>query len=179
MFIKLKQMKIFKRVKQQHPVKAIAEKFRILERLEKGSLLFWDKKKRQLLISLSLASIYLPDQKKWRSFLENVNQWIYYRESSDAWEELFKSKETEELRKATRKFSMLSKADMRRIRQEARMSVDVSAINKPEVLPYQFVVVSGAVIHAGENAVLAGIYKDGVFDIIPWKEIARQARSIC
>ena len=83
-------------------LKAFADRFSTLDRLEQSGLLVWDQKQRRLFISQSLALLMMKDAESWVNFVTNVFQWLYYQQAQEAWNAHFLKEELAAVRRAAR-----------------------------------------------------------------------------
>ena len=93
----------------------------IFEKLSRRGLIFWRKKDKILIIEEYLAILKMSEGRD--GFLKFLNQVATWQNSilvQEAYENYFLKVETEAVRKAQRKYANLTKADIMRIRQEAR-----------------------------------------------------------
>lgn len=94
---------------------------RIFQKWENHRLIYWRRKDKLLLIEESLAAVELS---KGREFFIDFLTKAALRQNSHILDEAYEAHrlkiETEAVRKARARFAMLTKADLQRIRQQAR-----------------------------------------------------------
>lgn len=103
----------------------------IFEKLSRLGVIFWRKKDNILVIEEYFAKIKLAEGREgFLKFLNQVATWQNNILIQEAYSAHCLTVETEAVRKAQRKFALLTKADIQRIRQNARD-------NMPVILPEQ------------------------------------------
>ena len=115
----------FRRKKKQkialQTLRDLHEMVGILDKWERHGLIFWRRKDNILIIEEYVALLKLAEGRK--GFLKFLNQIVVWQ-SSKLIDEVYETHsikvETDAVRKAQRKFANLTKADIMRIRQEAR-----------------------------------------------------------
>lgn len=93
----------------------------ILDKWARHGLIFWRRKDNVLIIEEYVALLKLAEGRK--GFLKFLNQIVVWQSSKlidEAYETHSIKVETDAVRKAQRKYANLTKADIQRIRQEAR-----------------------------------------------------------
>lgn len=103
----------------------------ILDKWARHGLIFWRRKDNILIIEESVALLKLVEGRK--GFLKFLNQIAVWQSSQlidEAYETHRIKVETEAVRKAQRKFANLTKADIMRIRQEARENLPMLPIEQ-------------------------------------------------
>lgn len=102
-------------------LKDIAFVISVFDKFEREGLITWRQKDKILIIEESLAVMKLAEGKKgFQNFLNQAALWQNDRIISEAYEARRIKVETDAVRKAQRKYANLTKADIMRIRQEAR-----------------------------------------------------------
>ena len=102
-------------------LKEIAFVISAFDKFERIGLIIWRQKDKILIIEESLAVMKLAEGKKgFQNFLNQAVLWQNDRIIRDAYEERRIKVETDAVRKAQRDYANLTKADIQRIRQEAR-----------------------------------------------------------
>ena len=119
----------------------------ILDKWERHGLIFWRRKDNILILEEYVALLKLAEGRK--GFLKFLNQIVVWQNSKlidEAYESHSIKVETEAVRKAQRKFANLTKADIMRIRQEARENMPMLPIEQLDYVKEFdiFVVRSGA-----------------------------------
>lgn len=125
----------FKRNNQLKMLRAIAATFAILDEFAKRGIIHYHttvpagspagKKQGSLLIEESLAVLKLSEGADgFMHFLEQVAQWQTYKLIQEAYEAHRIDVEAKAVREAKKKYAILSKADIDRIRQHARDTMD-------------------------------------------------------
>lgn len=118
----------FKRNKQLKELQALSASFAILDEFERRGILHYHRPKvsdssavGSLLIEESLATLKLAEGAEgFRKFLNQVAQWQNYRLLQEAYEAHRIDIEAKAVREAKKKYAVLTKADIQRIRQNAR-----------------------------------------------------------
>ena len=117
--------------KQQRELHDLIQMNAILDKLSRRGLIFWRKKDNILLIEECFVTLKLTEGRK--GFLKFLNQ-VAVWQSSKLIEEAYESHridvETAAVRKAQKQFANLTKADITRIRQEARANMPMLPIEK-------------------------------------------------
>ena len=119
----------------------------ILDKWARHGLIFWRCKDNILIIEEYVALLKLAEGRK--GFLKFLNQIVVWQNSKlidEAYESYSMKVETEAVRKAQRKYANLTKADIMRIRQEARENMPMLPIEQLDYIKEFdiFVVRSGA-----------------------------------
>lgn len=149
-------------------------KISICTNLMQQGLLYIDVKSRHVVISDTLAVLYLDDQQRWTNFLTNLQLWFVYQESQLGWQKIFHDVEVKAVREARKKYAMLTPLQERTIRNEARNAVDIDTLPAPKLAAYDFII-SSDVSNGSEPKITAvGRYEDGRFDMVPYEELKQQ-----
>ena len=110
-----KKKKVFKELKD------IAFVISVFDKFERIGLITWRQKDKILIIEESLAVMKLAEGKKgFQNFLNQAALWQNERIISEAYETRRIKVETDAVRNAQKDYANLTKADIHRIRQEAR-----------------------------------------------------------
>ena len=112
-------------------LKDLAAMMAIFEKWSRQGVIFWRKKDKILIIEEYLAILKMSEGRD--GFLKFLNQVAIWQNSilfQEAYEAYFLKVETEAVRKAQRKFANLTKADIMRIRQEARENMQMLPIEQ-------------------------------------------------
>ena len=116
-------------------LKDLAAMMAIFEKLSRRGAIFWRKKDKILIIEEYLAMLKMSEGRE--GFLKFLNQVAIWQNSilfQEAYESYFLKAETEAVRKAQRKLANLTKADIMRIRQEARENMPMLPLEKLEYI---------------------------------------------
>ena len=141
----------FRRKKKQkialQTLRDLHEMVGILDKWARHGLIFWRRKDNILIIEEYVALLKLAEGRK--GFLKFLNQIVVWQNSKlidEAYETHSIKVETEAVRKAQRKFANLTKADIMRIRQEARENMPMLPVEQLDYIKEFdiFVVRSGA-----------------------------------
>lgn len=117
-----------KHLKELHD---LAQMNAILEKLSRRGLIFWRKKDNILLIEECFVMLKLAEGRKgFLNFLNQVAAWQSSKLIFDAYEAHRINVESSAVREAQKQYSNLTKADIRRIRQEARVNMPELPIEK-------------------------------------------------
>lgn len=120
--------------KTEKELRDLSAVFSILDEFEKRGVIHWQRKNKVLLIEEVLGTLKVAEGRDgFLRFLNQVSMWQNYRLLAEAYESLRLKVETEAVRKARAQFAMLTKADMQRIRQNARENMEMMP---PERLEY-------------------------------------------
>lgn len=102
-------------------LKDLAAMTAIFEKWSRWGVVFWRKKDKILIIEEYLAMLKMSEGRDgFLKFLNQVAMWQNNNIAQEAYETHRLKVETEAVRKAQRKYANLTKADIQRIRQEAR-----------------------------------------------------------
>lgn len=115
-----------KKKKTEKELRDLSAVFSILDEFEKRGLIHWQRKNKVLLIEEVLGTLKVAEGRDgFLRFLNQVSMWQNHRLLAEAYEAHRLKVETEAVRKAQARFSMLTKADMQRIRQNARENMEM------------------------------------------------------
>lgn len=115
-----------KKKKMEKELRDLSAVFSILDEFEKRGVIHWQRKNKVLLIEEVLATLKVAEGRDgFLRFLNQVSMWQNHRLLAEAYESLRLKVETEAVRKARAQFAMLTKADMQRIRQNARENMEM------------------------------------------------------
>ena len=107
----------------------------ILDKWARHGLIFWRRKDKLLIIEETVALIKLAEGRKgFLKFLNQIAVWQSSKLIDEAYESHSIKVETEAVRKAQRKYANLTKADIMRIRQEARENMSMLPIEQLEYI---------------------------------------------
>ncbi len=128
---------LFKSKKQKKQEKALQnlhnlhEMVGILDKWARYGLIFWRRKDNILIIEESVALLKLAEGRKgFLKFLNQIAVWQSSKLIDEAYESHSIKVETEAVREAQRKLANLTKADIMRIRQEARDNMPMLPIEQ-------------------------------------------------
>ena len=103
----------------------------IFEILSRRGVIFWRKKDKILIIEEYFAKLKMSEGREgFLKFLNQVATWHNNIIIQEAYESYFLKLETEAVREAQRKYANLTKADIMRIRQEARENMPMLPIEQ-------------------------------------------------
>ena len=103
----------------------------IFEILSRRGVIFWRKKDKILIIEEYFAKLKMAEGREgFLKFLNQVATWHNNIIIQEAYESYFLKLETEAVREAQRKYANLTKADIMRIRQEARENMPMLPIEQ-------------------------------------------------
>ena len=107
----------------------------ILDELAMDGLIFWRRKDKLLIIEEAVALMKLAEGRKgFLKFLNQIAVWQSSKLIDEAYETHSIKVETDAVRKAQRKYANLTKADIMRIRQEARENMPMLPIEQLEYI---------------------------------------------
>lgn len=109
----------------------LAQMKAILEKLSRRGLIFWRKKDKILLIEECFVMLKLAEGREgFLKFLNQVAVWQNSKLIDEAYESHRINVETAAVRKASQQFANLTKADIQRIRQNAREEMPMLSVEK-------------------------------------------------
>lgn len=107
-------------------LKEIAFIISVFDKFERKGLITWRQKDKILIIEVALAVMKLAEGRKgFQNFLNQAAIWQNERIISEAYEARRIKIETSAVRKAQKDYAHLTKADIHRIRQEARETMEM------------------------------------------------------
>ena len=116
-------------------VQDLAAMIGIFEILSRRGVVFWRKKDNILIIEECFAMLKMAEGREgFLKFLNQVAVWQSPKLIDEAYETHILKVETDAVRKAQRKFANLTKADIMRIRQEARENMPMLPIEQLEYI---------------------------------------------
>ena len=124
--------KFWKSKNSKKELKNIAEVFGYMESMQRQGLVYWQERNRRLLIH---------KEKTWRNFLHNCYLWQSSKLLSEAHGREIERQTTAALQEARKKYAVLTKADMERIRRAVLNEYDGMKV-KVKVEPFDFFVVA-------------------------------------
>lgn len=126
---KKKQKKALQNLRDLH------EMVEILDKWARHGLIFWRRKDKLLIIEEYVALIKLAEgQKGFLNFLNQIAVWQSSKLIDEAYETHSIKVETDAVRKAQRKYANITKADIMRIRQEARENMPMIPLEQLEYI---------------------------------------------
>lgn len=162
---------------ESNPQLEMLQKISIITRFAKSGLLFIDIKDKKVVISASLASIFLVSNEKWTNFLTNLQLWFVYKASQMLWNQLFLTAEAKAVQQARKKYPLLTKLQEAEIRQKARHEIDIDQVKPPKLEPFDFII-STELTDGNEPAIIAvGRYDNGKFDMTPVEMVQDQMNN--
>lgn len=126
---------IFKRKKKKQlkELNQLSQAFAIITEFGRRGLIHWQVKDKILLIEESLAVVQMAQgEEAFKRFLNHAANWQNFRLIRDAYDQTRIDFEAQAVREAQQKEGNLSKADIQRIRQNARSRLGVIPV---ELLP--------------------------------------------
>lgn len=112
--------------KQLRTIRNISTMFGILDIFAQRGFLYWKEKEKLLLIEESFAILKISEGKEgFKKFLDQVVAWQNYKLFNAAYEQYVLEIETRAVRSAQKDNPNLTNADIYRIRQHARTTMDV------------------------------------------------------
>ena len=116
-------------------LKDLAAMTAIFEKWSRRGVVFWRKKDKILIIEEYLAMLKMSEGRDgFLKFLNQVAMWQNNNIAQEDYETHRLKVETEAVRKAQRKYANLTKADIQRIRQEARENMPMLPIEQLEYI---------------------------------------------
>ena len=130
-----KSKKKKKQEKDLQNLRDLHEMVGILDKWARHGLIFWRRKDKLLIIEESVALIKLAEGRKgFLNFLNQVAVWQSSKLIDEAYETHSIKVETDAVRKAQRKYANITKADIMRIRQEARENMPMIPLEQLEYI---------------------------------------------
>lgn len=125
-------------------LRSLSDGFSLLSRLEQGGLLWFDEKNRRLMIEQSLTLVMInTGVEGWANFLRNCFLWQYERECRKAWDKYIRDEELNAVRRAAKKYAMMSRRDIDRVKDARRKEIQEGDIKPPKVEGFEFFVIGG------------------------------------
>lgn len=122
-----------KKNNQKRVLKGLTFVFTILDEFSRRGLIHWQAKDKSLLIEETLANLKLAEGREgFKLFLEQIATWQNYKLFQDAYETKRIELETSAIRLAKKQYALLNKADIARIRLNARdglQEIDIASLN--------------------------------------------------
>ena len=134
-------------------LKDLAAMMAIFENLSRQGVIFWRKKDKILIIEEYLAILKMSEGRDgFLKFLNQVATWQNNILIQEAYESYFLKVETDAVRKAQRKYASLTKADVMRIRQEARENMPMLPLEQLDYIKEFDIFVVGAKAPSAQDA---------------------------
>ena len=177
--------RLYKRREEKARLKelgVLVRNFAALEKLEKGGMLAFDVKSRRLFVEQPLAIVMMKDAESWQNFMRNVFQWLYYKQCQEAWDGFLQREELKAVREATKKYALMTRADIERVKRARREEVAASDVTAPKVEPFEFFVIRDTGVTTESQPALPGgeILAVGnfnpeteVLEIATWEEVRK------
>ena len=125
----------------------------IFEILSRRGVVFWRKKDNILIIEECFAMLKMAEGREgFLKFLNQVAVWQSSKLIDEAYETHILKVETDAVRKAQRKYANLTKADIMRIRQEARENMQMLPIEQLEYIKEFDIFVVRASVPSAQDA---------------------------
>ena len=147
-----------KKKKTEKELRDLSAVFSILDEFEKRGVIHWQRKNKVLLIEEVLGTLKVAEGRDgFLRFLNQVSMWQNHRLLAEAYESLRLKVETEAVRKARAQFAMLTKADMQRIRQNARENMEMIPIEQLDYIKeFDIFIVRASALSAQDATVESG-----------------------
>jgi len=165
-----------KKKKRQKGLESLASKYASLDQMAKSGMISINISSSRVFFSATLASLYMAKEKKWTGFLNIVRPWFEYKVREELRNRYFKDVEAKAVRNARKKYAVLTKEEIREIRDNARSSVNVDDISAPEIGSFEFFIASGTVITPKSEVIVVGTYAKGEFAMMPYEDIVRSVK---
>ena len=127
-------------LQQQQQLNDLNDKFKYLDNLKKSGLLSYDEKLRRLYVDETLVTLFMSTPGAWKNFMTNIFNWLFLKESSKAYTEFFLQEEIDAVRKEKKKYAMLTRADIQRIKDARRAEIQQSDMPEIKPKPFEFFV---------------------------------------
>lgn len=121
---------------QQKILSDVNDRFQNLEKLKKAGMITFDAKLRRLYIDETIATLFMSTSEGWKNFMTNVFNWIFLKESNKVYNDFFLQEELAAVRKEKKKYAVLTRADIQRIKDARRKEIQQS--DMPEIKPKKF-----------------------------------------
>ena len=142
-----------------------------LQQLSRRGLLYVDIKQRKVIITSTLAVLFMGDKERWDGFMSNVNLWFHYTASQLLWNKIFLDEEIKAVREARKKYASLTSLQERTIRFDARKNIDPSVLPAPKIASFDFIVSSDIADGKDASVIVVGRYDKGKLTMVPFDEL--------
>ena len=165
---------------QQKILSDVNDRFQNLEKLKKAGMITFDAKLRRLYIDETIATLFMSMSEGWKNFMTNVFNWIFLKESNKVYNDFFLQEELAAVRKEKKKYAVLTRADIQRIKDARRQEIQQS--DMPEIKPkkFEFFVLRKEISVKEQEVPGAEILAVGDYDgenseisMADWKEVQR------
>ena len=165
---------------QQKILSDVNESFQSLEKLKKAGLITFDAKLRRLYIDETIATLFMTTAEGWKNFMTNVFNWIFLKESNKVYNDFFLQEEIAAVRKEKKKYAVLTRADIQRIKDARRKEIQQSDMPEIKPQPFEFFVLRHELSTKeqevpGAEILVVGDYDGATAEIsmADWKEVQR------
>ena len=116
----------------------------------------------------------------WKNFMTNVFNWIFLKESNKVYNDFFLQEEIAAVRKEKKKYAVLTRADIQRIKDARRKEIQQSDMPEIKPQPFEFFVLRHELSTKeqevpGAEILVVGDYDGATAEIsmADWKEVQR------
>lgn len=157
--------------------------FKELEDIEQHGLISLDVQKHRVLIEENMAMIMMNTPDLWIRFLTALYQYTWYKYYERKYQQWRTEEGAKAVMEARKKYSMLTKADILRIKEARWMKMQLDSVQMPKVEPLEFYLVridaERMADEKKENDVPAGDvtivgrydYEGNIMEMATWKEM--------
>ena len=145
----------------------------LLEKIFQSGQLSFDKNSNRLFMTHPLAALLMangPDG--WVHSVHNISQYIYWHNSQQKWENLFREEELAAVRHALAENPDLNRQDIDRIKRARRSEIALSDMEPPKVEPFEFFIMPDS-IKTTVEPMAVGNYdpNTGEMEVATWEEV--------
>lgn len=138
--------------------------FASFEQAERSRMVFVDMVNRRVLLSDILTAPFTANDKAWEQFFQNLAYWFQFRMSHEHWNQRRLFLENQAVREAKKKYSNLSKEEVRLIRAKAALTMEYDESKAPQLDGYEFCICEG-ILRSDVKAEAVGVWKDGTISM--------------
>lgn len=134
--------RLFHRDQNLHRLHVRAQMFGALSKMERNGLIVWDSRNRRLFIVESLAQVYISlGREQWQNFLLNASDYVNFTIAQTQAEQDRINAEMKAVRAAKRKHPLITKAEIERVRIEARTAIEPREKIKGQFEEFEFFII--------------------------------------
>ena len=182
MFNRFKERKAQKRKAKEFG--AQMEVYRVLEKFENHGEFSLNMAKHQVLIEQNLAMVMMTTAEMWERFLTALYQYAWYKYYEQKYAEWRTREGALAVVAARKKYAVLTRADIMRIKQARWDEMEKDSVAMPKVEPLEFYLVrlnadridtkTKGSVPAGEVTVVGRYdYESGIMEMTTWKEMKK------
>lgn len=138
-------------------------------------MLSFDDKAHRLFITQPFASLLMArGAEGWVNSIQNIYQYIYWKQAQQAWESYFQEEELAAVRNAVSSPAgdSITRDDIERIKRSRRAEIAISDMEPPKVEPFEFLIIPDST-EAKVEPIAIGYYdpNTGEMEIATWEEV--------